>query len=232
MKKVLSKLVLLCLTVIVITACQDFMTEVPEPKKDTDLCTPFLDDSFYWFGDRKIPVQRVDNKFYVLFQDLDEQQVEHKLTEAGITIIALRPVYHSHLITAFTEDDADERDMGDKKIATGIEGEYEQVAPILSSALYWAPYYKPEDDRLEMGLAERFTVVFKSGTTLEQLEKLAKDNSVEIIGRSWHERTSNWYHLFCTQLSKGNALEMANLFNESGLFETAFPSFIGGWRHH
>jgi tetratricopeptide (TPR) repeat protein len=189
-----------------------------------------LTDEYYLFGERRIPVQRVDNKFYVLFRDLDEQQVEHKLTEAGITIIALRSKYHSHLITAFTEDDSDERDITDKKVAVTIEGNYEQAAHILSTALYWAPYYRTEDGH-EMGLTELFTVVFKPNTTLAQLEKLAKENSVELIGRDRYEHTLNWYRLVCTRLSKGNALEMANLFFDSGLFETAFPSFIGGWQY-
>jgi subtilisin family serine protease len=230
MKKILNKLGLLSLAVIVITACQDFMTEVPQPEAEKSYTTRavvFEATDYYLFGERKIPIQKIDNKFYVLFRSADNK-MESESMKAGVTLTIMREGRdYSHRVADMPNSTM--RKFADTKIAA-VEGSYEQVAPIFSSALYWAPYYRLEDGS-EIGIAERFTVVLKPGTTLEQLEKLANENAVELLGKDRSERLSNWYHLVCTQLSKGNALEMANLFFDSGLFETAFPDFIGGWQY-
>lgn len=56
------------------------------------------------------------------------------------------------------------------------------------------------------------------------LKKMALKNNVE-IARS-NEFMPEWYVLKCSKSSKGNALVMANLFHESGMFEIAEPSFL------
>ena len=68
-----------------------------------------------------------------------------------------------------------------------------------------------------------FNVILKPETTQKQLEELVEKNSVEMIGVS--KLISCQYYLACTTKSKGNSLEMANLFYESGLFCEASPGY-------
>ena len=77
----------------------------------------------------------------------------------------------------------------------------------------------------EIGITNLFYVKLKSETNLSILKELAKENAVELIGAD--EFLQGCYYLACTNLSKRNALEMANLFYESGLFEFASPSLSG-----
>lgn len=113
--------------------------------------------------------------------------------------------------------------FADLKVAT-IQGDYNKVSSVLSDAFYWTPYYKMENGN-EIGITNLFYVKLKSETNLSMLKELAKENAVEVIGAD--EFLQGCYYLACTNLSKGNALEMANLFYESGLFEFASPSLSG-----
>ncbi len=64
-------------------------------------------------------------------------------------------------------------------------------------------------------LSNRFSIKLKRVADLGILEKLANENSVEMLGSN--EYLERWYELACSSQSKGNSLEMANLFYESGL---------------
>ena len=104
-----------------------------------------------------------------------------------------------------------------------VKGDYEKAAAALSHSLYWAPYYKDEDGR-EVGTTELILVQLHPGTTLEQMKRLAKEYSVEMIGAAKY--SPKFYLFACTNRSKGNALEMSAVFYESGLFEVVEPDEI------
>ncbi|MDR0765901.1 MAG: hypothetical protein LBF09_03055 [Odoribacteraceae bacterium] len=198
-------------------------------------------DSYYLYREKKIPVQRMEGKYYAVFYAENEEKLKEELDKAGATLEYVRPLTYPVLQACVdTCQQMPDNEMppeitrsaagatGGKFInckSATIEGEHEKIAIALSCTLYWAPYYKTENDT-ELGLTERFIVILKPGTTVSQLEELARANTVEMIGRDPFEDTPNWYHLSCTNLSNGNALEMANRFYESGLFESAFPDFI------
>lgn len=59
---------------------------------------------------------------------------------------------------------------------------------------------------------------------IDKLKDFAKENNVEILGRNIFMPL--WYTLSCTKYSKGNALEMANAFYESGIFRAAEPDLM------
>lgn len=58
---------------------------------------------------------------------------------------------------------------------------------------------------------------------MAQLEELAKENAVTVTGAD--KFLEGWYYLACTNYLKGNALEMANFFYDSGMFTTSSPSW-------
>jgi len=97
----------------------------------------------------------------------------------------------------------------------------------LSSSIisYHAPFFYSET-QVEIGLTHLFYVKLQKEEDLRILEKLASDNSISILGNN--EFMPLWHTLSCDRNSKGNALEMANLFYESNFFEASEPDFMEG----
>jgi len=180
-------------------------------------------DTYYLCDGKKIPLWRMDGKFYVLFYLADEQVFKDELAKAG-GVLSNEIAWKGNSLYSYSIDmtGSGAEKFIDVKSAI-IEGSYEQCAAALSSTLYWGPFYKTESGD-ETGITEMFMVKLKPGTDLMQLEEFAKENSVEMLGGDNNDYFSNRYYFACTRLSKGNALEMANLFYESGLFEDAPPA--------
>ena len=105
-----------------------------------------------------------------------------------------------------------------------IKGYYDQIASTLSHAMHWAPYFRTEDGR-EVWITNLFYVELRSKADLPLLKKLAEEHAVEVIGEL--DFLEGWFQLACTPLSTRNALEMANLFYETGLFANYSPNLIG-----
>ncbi len=76
----------------------------------------------------------------------------------------------------------------------------------------------------EIGMSQYIYVKLKQEKDVTILESLASENMVEVIGND--KFMPLWYILSCDKSSKGNALEMANLFYESGYFESAEPDLM------
>ena len=76
----------------------------------------------------------------------------------------------------------------------------------------------------KMALSQYFYVKLKNGRDLSKLIEYASTTNTEIIGQN--KFMPNWYTLGITEKSNSNALQMANRFYESNLFEHAEPSFI------
>jgi hypothetical protein len=176
--------------------------------------TPGADGSlenYYWLGDEKIPLQKMNNKFYVMYYSADEEKLKAECSKTGVMLDDMRELDYSQF------DDIknfDAQKFSDLKTAT-VEGDYEKLAPVLSLAFYAAPYYKT--DIGEGRLTNRFSIELKNEVDVKLLAELADEHSVEILGVN---ELDGWYELACSNQSKGNALEMANMFYETGLFES------------
>ena len=179
-------------------------------------------DGYYWVEGEKISIQKMDNKFYVVFYSVDEEVFRNELSKSGIIFDNVSEWYEFDSHPFYNNTGSGAKKFTNYKIAT-IESSYEKAAVALSHTLYWAPYYKV--GKGDAGLTEMFYVKLKAGIHLAQLEELAKTYYVEILGVN--EYNHEWYYLACTNLSKGNSLQMANLFHESGLFEESAPGFYG-----
>lgn len=182
---------------------------------------PEWSDDYYWLSGEKKPVQRMTGKFYVAFNSGDEEKLTAELAKNGVSLTNVeewlkKPSYGID----FT--DAGLQLLQDYKTAT-IEADYGKIKSALSHTLKWSPYYKRMDDGRELRLEFLFYVQLKPNTNKAQLETLAKENAVIVIGAD--KFMDGWYYLTCTNSSKGNTLEMANFFYESGLFANASPSW-------
>ena len=69
-----------------------------------------------------------------------------------------------------------------------------------------------------------FFVKLKETTEYSQLVSLATQNNVNILGHA--ADMDLWYKLECNPNSKGTAVEMANLFYETGLFQYSHPDLV------
>jgi len=93
----------------------------------------------------------------------------------------------------------------------------------LVSMEYQAPFFITNNG-IRIGVSHLFYVKLKTEGDIANLQNLANETDVEILRQD--RFMPIWYTLACTKHSKGNAVEMANFFFESGHFAAAEPNFI------
>jgi len=194
----------------VFTACNDSKDEPFESEK------PPVEDDYETFSIGRL--KKVDERFTVVYYLADEEKLRDEFEKAGLSL-GMYPDLHMNLSSpAYGMTGSGAEVFSDIKIQYSF-GDYkqEQAVIALSHTLYWAPYYKSENGGF-LKLSPFFYVTLNSGASLEQLAELAGENSVEIIGHL--NEHSHTYILGCTNRSKGNTLEMWDLFYESGFINS------------
>lgn len=83
-------------------------------------------------------------------------------------------------------------------------------------------YLTPNNE--ELNISHLFYVKLNNQSDFQILENLTQQNNIEIIGNNKYMPL--WYILSCDKNSGGNALQMANLFHETGLFTHVQPDFM------
>lgn len=207
-KKILTLLIPLVTLMVCGTACDN----------ETDL----NQDSYYWVEYTKVPLHKIEGKYFVIYDDSSAEAVETAIRQGIVTL-------HETLGSVDTEQSAcsgsdhDETYHNNLRYIT-IQGDAGIEKSLLSKVYYWTPYYRM-DNGDEVRVGNRFYVKLKSVDDFELLRAFAKKNAVEIVDKD--EYLEGWYDLECTATSRLNALEMANLFQESGLFEYGCPDIYG-----
>lgn len=85
-----------------------------------------------------------------------------------------------------------------------------------------SPTYTFMDNKL--GISNNFYVKLYRTDDVKILYDMAKNYSIQILG--YNEFMPLWYTLSCTKETSFNAIEAANVFFESGLFESSEPEFL------
>ncbi len=157
---------------------------------------------YYWYRNEKIELEK-GNQQYILFQDdLLSEADKELLVKSEVVSIAALP----NLMWGITKPDA-------------VLADAEHV-------LYQIPSFRTEQSgEKNLFVTHRFYVKLKEAADLSVLEEMAKQYNAEIEEQDpssplWY--TLRW-DLGCTK----NALELANIFFESGLFQSSEPEFIG-----
>lgn len=189
---------------------------------DSEIIVDSTYSDYYWLEKEKIPIQEIEGKYKIMYYSSDTDILTKKAAKANTEFKGVEE-WNNCVYPNTKGANSNTMKFVDLKVAT-IQGNYDDVSSVLSESFYWAPYYKMEDGN-EIGISNLFYVKLKPETTLSILKDFAKENAVEFIGPD--DFLKKLYYLACTNLSKGNALEMANLFYESGLFEFASPSLSG-----
>jgi subtilisin family serine protease len=90
------------------------------------------------------------------------------------------------------------------------------------SILKVSPTYTIMDKKL--GISNNFYVKLYRTDDAKVLYNMAKNYSIQILG--YNEFMPLWFTLSCTKETSYNAIEAANVFFESGLFESSEPEFL------
>ncbi|MBQ2175222.1 MAG: S8 family serine peptidase [Alphaproteobacteria bacterium] len=152
--------------------------------------------SYYWYKNEKIFLQE-GSMFYVTYAD-----------DSGIDIKNMKIIGEE----VGTRGEKIKHGIISKKHLTNIPNVVYQTSSVLM------PY-----DTINMYLTEKFYVRLKKAEDTVLLSNFANKYGAEIIRKG---SLSYWYVLKCTSFSRYNALELANIFHESGLFGAAEPEFI------
>ena len=158
---------------------------------------------YYWYKGNKIYLERGNQEYIIYDNSLLSKSDKEKLT---YTESVSYPGY-TNLKWGTTEPNA------------VIEDE--------EHVLYRTPSYKGDEEG-DIFVTHRFYVKLKDTEDLSVLQNMAAQYNAEI------EEVDNalplWYVLRCGLPSDFNAMELANIFYESGLFLATEPEMIGGLR--
>lgn len=197
-----------------LTGCSN-MLEVEEGMKEGEE-NALLNarDTYFRYGGENIKISKIANKKFILFKASDEFAVLHQKPKIGNLITSQKMVLPSTLDRS--------QPFSESLIGATIEG---MTSPnTCSEILYEAPYFQTAEGD-EIGITNLFYVKLKEEKDIAQLAKLAEENNVEIIGN--HNEMPLWYIISCSKQSTGNALELANEFYATNLFEICDPELIG-----
>jgi len=89
--------------------------------------------------------------------------------------------------------------------------------------LYSSPLFSTNDGE-EIGVSHLFYVQLRSSIDITLLEKLSKKYNVKILGHNSYMPL--WYTLACSKNTKGNTLEIVNIFRDSNQFQSVSPDVM------
>lgn len=172
-------------------------------------------DAYYWYKGKKVSLSKNESKKFVVYT---EGSLERRSSITNLEHIRAKGIHSNPAGTT------------PYKASKTLKGrwaviESESTAPLSTTdagIAYEAPFYKKA--QTEVAISDLFYVKLKSVEDLNKLEKLAARTNTEIVGQNTF--MPEWYTLAAHKNSKGNALEVANIFYESGFFSEATPDFM------
>lgn len=204
MKKVIYSLLrtLLIFTGCVISGCNSD-DELYDSDIDKDLPA-----KYYWYRNEKITMIPVKSKSFILIDtNLCDKD---KLPKADF-----KPYELGNISSDKTKH---------LQYAT-LNKRFDPELYKIDGIVYHSPFYIVGDATEAYGVSNLFYVKLKSRDDFDKLEELAKEYEIEILGDN--KLLPLWFTLLCDKESAGDAIDMANAFYESGLFEHAEPDIMG-----
>lgn len=215
MKKKLSiKLTICFLAAVLFGGCND--SQILE--NDPTTAKTIEKANYYWFNGERVYLEEIPNKQYIVFNKKNLSTLRSRkqlsVSEQGFNELKLSGVVASKKTLA------EKTDM----MWGVIESSLKSVnVGDTTEIIYSSPFYRSSLNG-EVGISHLFYVKLKSDSDKNKLIELAKKNHVEVLGNN--EFLPLWYTLSCDNGSAGDALQMANQFYESGLFEKAEPDIM------
>ncbi len=200
-----------------LAACSDDTNRLLEEEL-TDTRTPELNDSpYYWNNGQRYQLRYVDNKSYVLFYEKDKNSILTQLEEKGVDTKSLRFSEYTLLPEHFS-DQGEGIEFFQYCLSAEINTNY-QIISTIPEIIYTSPFLCLPETGETFPLTN---IVYVYGGGIGNIKKIAEECNALLIG--CYKAVPNMYFVGCTKNSKGNALEVANIFAESGLFQGAEPN--------
>lgn len=178
----------------------------------------FAQNDYYWYNNRKVFLKKSNSKKFILFKEYnDSTSASNMIKDCNLKITRLEKTNVFNGIKPHKSHPRTESQWA------YIEGDSIQLTSKLTGVSYEAPSYITSNNEV-IGLSHIFYLKLKKIEDLSLLEKIASENNVEILGSNIYMPL--WYTLACSKNSRGNSLQMANLFYESQLFSSSEPDFI------
>lgn len=153
---------------------------------------------YYWYQGKQIPLS-LGNHFYIIYDAKEIKGVDSlQVIDGGYLSLSK-----------------------EAQIKWGIVSQ--QTAANVKDVLYQMPSFASSDPTQDMFVTHRFYVKLKQPDDIILLNNLVEQYQAEI------EQEGDfplWYIIRCGLNSQQNALSLANIFYESGLFDVAEPEFI------
>jgi hypothetical protein len=175
-------------------------------------------EHYYWAYGKKYPLELHTEKNYVLMHGQNKVTIAQGLGLTEQDITDLKPIIVSRTVNTSRSNISGEDNLYWGFVNRSIDKEKIKSSDII----YAAPSFMVNGK--EVSLSHYFYVKLKHETDFKLLEDLAKQTKVEIVGND--SFMPLWYILSCDKNSKGNALEMANFFYETGHFSSAQPDLM------
>jgi len=174
---------------------------------------------YYWAIDQKYPLELYVDKQYVVIEDKHKESFAQSLGIQELEISGLTPLNISKTVLYIKANNT----LNTENLHWGFVSRSLSKEAIRSSEIiYAAPSFLVNGNNV--GLSQFFYVKIRQEQDIYILNDLAMKNKVEVVGND--SFMPLWYILSCDKNSKGNALEMANLFYETGYFTSAQPDLL------
>lgn len=226
MKKQILILTLVSLA-IVLNSCEDdtFVNQSDSPsiigfeQKEIQAKDGSENGCYYWFHGKRKYLKETTGKTFLLF-DTESKDFRNSEICKGIEN-ELQEVSFPGMVYI-------DYDKQDKKRLKWLVVNAERLKEIQQNqfrgVIYMSSFYLPQSEGREVGVSHLFYVKLKKSSDLVKLQELAKENNINIIG--YNKYLPQWHTLSCNINSKGNAIQMANRFYETGIFEASEPDFM------
>ena len=170
---------------------------------------------YYYYEGERIFLQQITDKILLKFApDASKEQLQILIgSDASLKSTSDTYLEGGSLRIAVLESK-------DGKQIPSATIEFFKAKPEVLSAEY---LYQYNGGKLQ-GIMNEFVVKLKESTSYDQLKKLAEQNNC-IVGEE-NQFVKNQYLLYVSKLSDLNAMQMSNLFYETGLFEFSEPNNI------
>lgn len=170
--------------------------------------------TYYWYNGNKIFLSPVDDKYFVII----DSEVLEDTANSTISCLTINDFCTYPFVLT------DSTCVSDSLYMCGVISDI--TNPAYGNAIkYSAPFYMTEDGS-EIGISNLFSVKLKNESELDILQTFAEINHLTIVENDY---IPLWHILSCTDLSPGNALEMANFAYESGLFAKVSIDFLNAY---
>ena len=174
-------------------------------------------DNYYWYKGKKIPLQEISGKVYITYNsDVKKAELTGLWASNEIAIESFGKLNINSSLIATKSLDSEL----DWAIIKYPKSQKFSNRPEFN---YMGAFYLTSEG-IEVGLSNLFYVKLKTAKDIKELQSMAMDNGVDVLGKNKYMPL--WYTLSCNKRTKGNALQMANLFFESNKFSASEPDLM------